>query len=103
MYITVLYYGSKLSDNMRVREPEGYLYCLNVPIARTGSQMYLRKELDLDGEGAVEVVRSPEEVFSPAAMASFEGLPVCDDHPFDDVDARNVTAYGKGHTAAGCP
>lgn len=93
----MLYYGSKLSDNMRVREPEGYLYCLNVPIARTGSQMYLRKELDLDGEGAVEVVRLPEEVFSPAAMASFEGLPVCDDHPYDDVDARNVTAYGKGH------
>ena len=80
-----------------MREPEGYLYCLNVPIARTGSQTYLRKELDLDGDGAVEVVRTPEEVFSPAAIASFEGLPVCDDHPFDDVDARNVTAYGKGH------
>ncbi len=93
----MLYYGSKLSDNMRLREPEGYLYCLNVPIARTGSQRYFRKELGLDGDGVVEVVRAPEEVFSTAAMASFEGLPVCDDHPFDDVDARNVTAYGKGH------
>ena len=93
----MLYYGSKLSDNMRIREPEGYLYCLNVPIARTGSQMYLRKELDLDGEGTVQVVRTPEEVFAKAAIASFEGLPVCDDHPYDDVDTRNVTAYGKGH------
>ena len=93
----MLYYGSRLSDNMRVREPEGYLYCLNVPIARTGKQTYLKKELDIPGDGAVEVVRDPNEVFAPAAIASFEGLPVCDDHPYDDVDTGNVTAYGKGH------
>ncbi len=93
----MLYYGSKLSENIKRREPEGYLYCLNVPIARTGKQPYLRRELGLDGEGIVQVIRTPEEVFSKAAIASFEGMPVCDDHPFSDVDSSNITAYGKGH------
>ena len=93
----MLYYGSKLSDNIRRREPEGYLYCLNVPIARIGKQPYLKRELGLDGEGVVQVIRTPEEVFSREAIASFESMPVCDDHPFADVDANNITAYGKGH------
>lgn len=93
----MLYYGSKLSENIKRREPEGYLYCLNVPIARTGKQPYLRRELGLEGEGIVQVIRTPEEVFSKATIASFEGMPVCDDHPFADVDSGNITAYGKGH------
>ena len=93
----MLYYGSKLSDNIRRREPEGYLYCLNVPIARTGKQPYLKRELGLDGEGVVQVIRTADEVFSKDAMASFEGMPVCNDHPFDDVDTSNITAYEKGH------
>lgn len=93
----MLYYGSKLSENISLREPEGYLYCLNVPIARTGRQPYLRKELDLPGEGIVQVLRTPEEVFSKDTIASFEGLPVCDEHPFQDVDTGNISAYGKGH------
>ena len=93
----MLYYGSKLSENIKRREPEGYLYCLNVPIARTGTQPYLRRELGLEGEGIVQVIRTPEEVFSKETIASFEGMPVCDDHPFSDVDSGNITAYGKGH------
>lgn len=93
----MLYYGSKLSPNIKVREPEGYLYCLNVPIARTGKQPYLRRELGLDGEGVVQVIRTPEEVFNRAAIASFESMPVCDDHPYSDVDSGNITAFGKGH------
>ena len=45
-----VFYGSRLSDNMTLT-PEGYLICLNVPIARTGSQQYLRSELGLlDGD-----------------------------------------------------
>ena len=26
------YYGTRLSDNLSFREPEGYLLCLNVPV-----------------------------------------------------------------------
>lgn len=93
----MLYYGSKLSENISIREPEGYLYCLNVPIARTGKQPYSKKELGLQGEGIVQVIRTPEEVFSEDTISSFEGMPVCDDHPFQDVDTGNISAYGKGH------
>ena len=35
------YYGNRLSENISRREPEGYLLCLNVPVARTGTQDYL--------------------------------------------------------------
>ena len=41
------YYGTRLSGNISRREPEGYLLCLNVPVARTGVQEYLPEELGL--------------------------------------------------------
>ena len=43
----MLYYGTRLSENISRREPEGYLFCLNVPVARTGIQEYLPEELGL--------------------------------------------------------
>ncbi len=60
------YYGTRLSENISRREPEGYLLCLNVPVARTGTQEYLPAEIGLPGSGEpVPVFRPPEEVFSP--------------------------------------
>lgn len=80
--------------------PEGYLICFDVPIARTGTQQYLRSELgilDEDPNGIVDVYRDEAEVFSDACIASFEGKPVTDDHPPVNVDADNISAYGRGH------
>ena len=94
------YYGTRLSENISKREPEGYLLCLNVPVARTGAQEYLPGELGLPppcGPGLVSVRRPPEEVFSPATIASFEGMPVTDDHPPEGVDISNIRAFQKGH------
>ena len=116
------YYGTRLSENISRREPEGYLLCLNVPVARTGTQDYLPEELGLpppikgapaEGEfntlGAegvwgrsespqlIQVHRPPEEVFSPETIASFEGMPVTNDHPPDGVDIGNIRALQKGH------
>ena len=86
------YYGTRLSENISRREPEGYLLCLNVPVARTGVQEYLPEELGLPGNGPpgnsemfVPVYRPPEEVFSPETIASFEGMPVTNDHPPDGL------------------
>jgi hypothetical protein len=45
------YYGTRLSENISRREPKGYLLCLNVPVARTGTQEYLPEELGLPGGG----------------------------------------------------
>jgi hypothetical protein len=41
------YYGTRLSENISRRDPEGYLLCLNVPVARTGTQEYMPEELGL--------------------------------------------------------
>ena len=79
----MVYFGTRLSENISKREPEGYLICLNVPVARTGTQEYLPGELGMQGmdDRMIPVERTAEEVFSAACMASFEGMPVTDDHP----------------------
>ena len=97
------YYGNRLSENISRREPEGYLLCLNVPVARTGTQDYLPEELGLapgsfsfaSGPGLVSVYRPEEEVFAPETMASFEGMPVTNDHPPDGVDVDNIISPCK--------
>ena len=100
------YYGTRLSENISRREPEGYLLCLNVPVARIGTQEYLPEELGFAaepgspaaaGSGLVTVYRPEEEVFSPRTMASFEGMPVTNDHPPEGVDISNIRALQKGH------
>ena len=126
------YYGTRLSENISKREPEGYLLCLNVPVARTGTQEYLPEELGLPpatagggnlaggnltrnkrspqcgaapiegaevppGSSFIQVFRPEEEVFSPETIASFEGMPVTNDHPPEGVDVSNIRALQKGH------
>lgn len=79
--------------------PEGFLICLDVPIARTGTQEYLGYELGLEDRtnDLFTVNRTEDEVFSPATIASFEGKCVTADHPPDSVTTENVTAYNCGH------
>ena len=95
------YFGTRLSENISRREPEGYLICLNVPVARTGVQEYLPSELGLPepDDRLIPVLRPEEEVFSPACVASFEGMPVTDDHPSapDGVTAENSRYLIRGH------
>jgi len=91
------YYGTKLTENISKREPEGYLLCLNVPVARTGTQEYLPEELGLTGSDPVPVFRSETEVFAPETLASFEGMPVTNDHPPDGVDIENIRRLQMGH------
>lgn len=92
-----MYYGTRISPN-KVESAEGYLLCLNVPIARTGEQEYYGRELGLqDRAGELITVHRPdEEVFAPATIASFEGQPVTNEHPVQDVDANNAAGLMKG-------
>lgn len=91
------YYGTRLSENISRRDPEGYLLCLNVPVARTGTQEYMPEELGLgSGASPVPVYRPEEEVFSPETIASFEGMPVTNDHPPDSVNAGNIPSTKTG-------
>jgi hypothetical protein len=94
----ICYYGDKISTNIAMT-PEGFLICRNVPIARTGYQQYLGSELFEDGDPSelINVYRSPNEVFSTATIASFEGKPVTDGHPDVDVTPDNYKQFSKGH------
>lgn len=89
------FYGSQISPT-RIQAEEGYILYTGVPIARTGSMEYGREEVGLDGEGTVNVYRDAADVFEPAAIASFEGKIVTDEHPPVMLDEQNVMRYIKG-------
>ena len=92
------YYGYTISPN-QMETVEGFLICRNVPIARTGEMEYLECELKPDGSSSkmVTVCRSPDEVFSEAALSSFEGKPVTDEHPPELLTPDNCIQYARGH------
>lgn len=96
--MAIAYYGTTISPHMDVT-PEGFLICRDVPIARTGTQNYFAREMMLDGdpERIVTVDRRPEDVFEAATLASFEGKPVTDGHPPENVGPENYAAYTRGH------
>lgn len=96
--MAIAYYGTTLSPNMD-RTPEGFLICRNVPINRTGTQIYGAGELHLTGDPdrAVRAYRLAEDVFDPAALASFEGKDITRGHPPALLTAETQAAYSKGH------
>lgn len=95
----IMYYGSKISENM-TKTPEGYLICRNVPIGRTGAMTYYGEELNLEEKRGIKlkVTRKPEELFSKATIASFEGKPVTNDHPSNNLTIDTINIYSRGHT-----
>jgi hypothetical protein len=93
------YYGDCISPNI-VKTPEGYLICKNVPIGRTGVMEYAASEIgikDGDPERLVSVYREAEDLFDARALASFEGKPVTNGHPPEDIAPHNWASYSKGH------
>lgn len=96
--MAIAYYGSRISPN-QIETAEGYLICRSVPIARTGDQQYTAREVRQDGDPGQTVIvhRRPEDVFAEETIASFEGKPVTDDHPPENVQAENFASYARGH------
>lgn len=93
--------GAEISDNLAETQ-EGFLLCLNVPIARTGIQEYLGQEIGLkpdhpDYSRVVKVYRLAEDVMAEEALRSFEGKPFTDDHPSETVTPVNYGMYDRGH------
>lgn len=98
----MLYYGTKISPH-RIKNDEGFLTCLEVPVARTGTQFYLSEEIECKDKdkatlvnGGYEVMRTEDEVFSPKTLSSFEGKPLTDEHPDELVTSENSERYIKG-------
>ena len=73
-----------------VELPNGYLR-VDGFISRTGCQSYERA----DGTTQVEY-RPPEEVFAPETLASFEAVPLTNNHPSTPLNAHNTRAYQVG-------
>lgn len=95
----IRYYGDKLSKRI-AKTPEGFLICQDVPISRTGYQEYLASEImenPRNGNKIIHVYRPAEEVFNFKSIASFEGKPVTNEHPDEDVTPENYQQYACGH------
>ena len=94
------YFGIKLSPN-RIKNDKGQLIVIGCTFARTGKQRYHKSELNIPinpgDEEWIDIDRPVEEVSSTATVASFEGAPLTDDHPEDDVKVGvnwNILAKG---------
>ena len=92
-------YEAQIGPN-RYKTDEGFLLCLNVPIARAGEQEYHGSELpgiDAGPTGVIVMMREESEVFAPATMASFEGKPlVLGAHPPEGVTPENAKILTVG-------
>jgi uncharacterized protein len=87
----------------RTTTPEGYLQ-VTARAGRTGVQPYYvgvdfaadQLPETLRGKTEIGLLRPPEEVFSPQALASFELKPVTIEHPSEPVTAENVKDHQVG-------
>lgn len=100
------YFFKTRLGNTRFQLADGSVLFKDVPIGRTGEQEYdatERPELMPDARGKVIVRRTPEEVFSERAMASFEAMAVTIGHPRDFngeiifVTPENWRQLANGH------
>ncbi|WP_029570469.1 DUF2213 domain-containing protein [Pantoea ananatis] len=98
-------FNTRLGET-RYRLADGSLLCKDVPIGRTGSQLYSALDLpklEPDSDGEILVERTADEVFSPETLASFEGMTVTILHPEDEegnikfVDPENWRELAVGH------
>lgn len=98
-------FNTRLGET-RYRLADGSLLCKDVPIGRTGSQLYSALDLpklEPDSDGEIVVERTADEVFSPETLASFEGMTVTILHPEDEegnikfVDPENWRELAVGH------
>jgi hypothetical protein len=107
--MSISYFASRISPNV-AETPERYAICRDACLGRTGTMQYSVGELpqeaaadlgvDVSNPSAmVDVYRSPEELFSPATLASFEGKSCTMGHPSGGqfVDPSNANDLEYGH------
>lgn len=92
-YYTVESLGPKQSLT-----PEGFLLCKDVPLARTGDMVYGPGEVPVEPgpDGLIHIKRGKDELLKPETIASFNGKPVTDEHPDDDVTPKTWRKQSRG-------
>ncbi|AFR03280.1 DUF2213 domain-containing protein [Pectobacterium carotovorum] len=100
------YFFKTRLGNTRYQLADGSVLFKDVPIGRTGEQVYGAEELpdiEPDSQGLIVVRRTPEEVFSEQTIASFEGMAITIGHPKDFsgniifVTPKNWRQLANGH------
>lgn len=94
------YFFTTRLGNTRFEMADGSLLCKDVPIARTGAQVYDESELEGligDEDGEIVVTRDADEVFRPETLASFEGMAFTLGHPEEMVNPGNWKEHAHGH------
>ena len=101
-----MFYSAETLGPKQSLLPSGTLLCRDAPIARVGMQLYHVAELPdaadaatPDDDGMIEVLREPDQVFDPDAMASFQAVPITMGHPDDPVGPDNWRDLSVGHVA----
>lgn len=95
-----MYYIEQRISERISETPQGFLLCQDVPIARTGTQDYLAREIGITDEApntVITVDRLEEDVMQPDVLASFEGATVTLGHPVQQITAANHKVYAVGH------
>jgi hypothetical protein len=71
--------------------PEGYLLCLNVPLTRSGTFLYVKEELPALSSPlpTISIYRSEEEISKQASLASYQSKSITILHPEKDVNPSN--------------
>jgi hypothetical protein len=89
--MTIRFYTTAKIGPRREMTPEGFLICYDVPISRLGTMQYGASEVPVQAgsDGIVHISRDAESLFSAKTIASFQGKPVVNDHPDDDVTPDN--------------
>ncbi|MFJ5855277.1 DUF2213 domain-containing protein [Enterobacter cancerogenus] len=100
------YFFKTRLGNTRFQLADSSILFKDVPIGRTGEQVYGAEELPEltpDSDGLIVVRRTPEEVFSERTIASFESMAVTIGHPKDFsgniifVTPENWRRLANGH------
>lgn len=79
------------------RTADGYAVA-EVPVARTGIQVYAGHEVGRPDLPQVRMYRPPEAVFADSYLASIAHKPVTDDHPAGAVTSANWKQLASGYT-----
>jgi hypothetical protein len=95
-----------IPSTKQIIDKDGFLLCRDVPVARTGVQVYGPGETPIettDSGGIVRIHRDEDEVFHKDTIDSLRGAPVVNDHPVDgdgnriDVTPGNWRQIAIGH------
>lgn len=96
-----MYFADALELGTPRRTADGYL-AVRARAAKTGVYQYTGREVDPENRhghrdtAVVNVLRDAETVFDKAAVATFIGKPITDDHPSVAVNSANWRDHGRG-------